>query len=80
MVNSFVRRAEIVDPEENGARFSKEQQEADKVVRDHSGDLFPGLFFRHQHLPNRITDEDDGVMRCVRCNWEVATFLNENLL
>ena len=72
MVNSFVRRAEIVDTEGNGARFNKEQQEADKTVRDHGGDLFPGLFLRTVPRPtNRMVDQDDGVVRCIRCNWEV---------
>ena len=72
MVHSFVQRAEIVDPEENGARFNKEQQEADKAVRDHSGDLFPGLFLGTVPRPaNRMVDHDDGVLRCIRCNWEV---------
>ena len=61
-----------MDPEGNGARFNKEQQQADKAVRDHSGDLFPGLFLRTVPRPaNRMVDEDDGVLRCIRCNWEV---------
>jgi hypothetical protein len=77
MVNSFVRRAELVDPEGNGARFSKEQEEADKTVRESTGDLFPGLFFKVvQHLPNRMVDQDDGVMRCIRCNWEVSNLFS----
>jgi hypothetical protein len=71
MVNAFVRRAEIVDPDINGARFSKEQQEADKAVRDGKDDLFPGLFFKAVHPPNRTIDNEDGVLRCIRCNWEV---------
>lgn len=72
MVNAFVRRAEIVDPDINGARFSKEQQEADKAVRDGKDDLFPGLFFKAvQHPLNRTIDNEDGVLRCMRCNWEV---------
>jgi len=72
MVNSLVRRAELVDPEGQGARFNKEQAEADKCVRDHGGDLFPGLFHRTR-LPrgNRVVDEADGVLRCIRCHWEV---------
>jgi hypothetical protein len=61
-----------VDPEGNGARFSKEQQEADKTVRDNNSDLFPGLFVRPvPHPMNRMIDQDDGVLRCIRCNWEV---------
>ena len=77
-MNSFVRRAEIVDPEGNGARFNKEQQEADKAVRDDHQDLFPGLFLRTvQHPPNRMLDQDDGVLRCIRCNWEVYISLDE---
>jgi len=76
MVTSFVRRAEIVDPDRNGARFNKEQQEADKAVRDHGGDLFPGLFVNNVPRPlNRMVDQDDGVVRCIRCNWEVMNHL-----
>ena len=61
-----------MDPEGNGARFNKEQEEADKVVRDLHGDLFPGLFPRTvPHPTNRVVDVEDGVMRCLRCNWEV---------
>jgi len=72
MVNSYVRRAEIVDPDRSGARFNKEQQEADQAVRDHVGDLFPGSFVNNIHHPtNRMVDQDDGVLRCIRCNWEV---------
>ena len=71
MVSSFVRRAEMVDPEGNGTRFRKEQEDADKAVRETNGDLFPGLFFKPaQRLPNRMVDPDDGVLRCIRCNWE----------
>ena len=63
-----------MDPEGNGARLNKEQQEADKSVRDHSGDLFPGLFLRTVPRPaNRMVDQEDGVVRCIRCNWEVFT-------
>lgn len=62
-----------MDPERTGARFNKEQQEADKAVREHSGDLFPGLFLNIVPRPtNRMVDQDDGVLRCVRCNWEVS--------
>jgi hypothetical protein len=71
-VCSFVRRAEIIDPEGTGARFNKEQREADKAVRDDHNDLFPGLFFKGLARQNRMMDEDDGVMRCIRCNWEVC--------
>jgi hypothetical protein len=72
MVNAFVRRAELGDPDGNGARYYKEQMEADKAVRDGKGDLFPGLFFNAiQHPPNRMIDAEDGVLRCIRCNWEV---------
>ena len=71
MVNSYVRRAEILDPQGTGARYIKEQGEADKAVRDAAGNLFPGMFFKVAHPTNRIADEDDGVMRCIRCNWEV---------
>ena len=72
MVNSFVRRAELVDPDINGARFSKEQEEADKAVRDGKDDLFPGLFFTAVQRPrNRMVDAEDGVLRCIGCNWEV---------
>src|SRR5579871_1371909 len=73
MVNSFVRRAEIIDPEGSGARFNKEQEEADKFVRNHGADLFPGLFHRRHRLQhsNRVVDQTDGVLRCVQCSWEV---------
>jgi|SRR5579859_2462384 len=73
MVHAYVRRAELVDPEVSGARFTKEQAEADKQVRDAKDDLFSGLFFTVHRLPNanRMLDEEDGVMRCIRCNWEV---------
>jgi hypothetical protein len=72
MVHAYVRRAELVDTEGTGMRWNKEQAEADNQVRGHSGDLFPGLFFRHaSHHINRTVDAEDGVMRCIRCNWEV---------
>jgi hypothetical protein len=72
MVTAYVRRAELVDPEITGARFSREQEDADKAVRDGKDDLFPCLFFKAvQHPPNRIIDAEDGVHRCIRCNWEV---------
>jgi len=72
MVNSFVVRAELVDPEGSGARFNKEKTEADKAVRDAQANLFPGYFMKHvQHPLNRMMDHDDGVLRCIRCHWEV---------
>ena len=72
MVHAYVRRAELLDTEVTGVRFNKEQAEADQQVRDHSGDLFPGLFLgRATHPTNRTVDAEDGVMRCIRCNWEV---------
>jgi hypothetical protein len=70
MVNTFVRRAELTDPEGNGARFYKEQIEADKTVQDANGDLFPGLFFRVRPHTKTV-DREDGVLRCTRCHWEV---------
>jgi hypothetical protein len=73
MVTSFVRRAELVDPEITGARFHKEQQEADKTVRDTQPDLFPGAFFNGgPQAPRRLPDPADGVLRCARCHWEVS--------
>src|SRR5262245_28285011 len=41
MVNSYVQRATLVDSEDTGARFVKEQQEADLLVQNHRNDLFP---------------------------------------
>lgn len=73
MVTAFVRRAELVDPEVTGARFHKEQGEADKAVRDSQSDLFPGAFFHGvANAPRRLPDPADGVLRCARCHWEVA--------
>lgn len=70
-----------MDPEGNGARFSKEQQDADKAVRDNNGDLFPGLFVRTVPRPmNRMVDQDDGVLRCIRCNWEVHYIIGKLLI
>ena len=60
-----------MDPEGTGARYYKEQAEADKAVREAHGNLFPGLFFKVSLATNRILDETDGVTRCIRCNWEV---------
>jgi hypothetical protein len=71
MVNSIVRRSELVDPEGQGSRYHREQADADKVVRDHADDLFPGLFPMRLTHGNRMLDEEDNVLRCVRCNWEV---------
>lgn len=71
MVNSIVRRSELVDPESQGSRFHREQADADKLVRDHANDLFPGLFHTRVIHGNRLRDEEDNVLRCVRCNWEV---------
>jgi hypothetical protein len=71
MVNSIVRRSELVDPEGQGSRFHREQADADKVVRDHANDLFPGLFHTRVIHGNRLRDEEDNVLRCLRCNWEV---------
>ena len=61
-----------MDTEGTGSWFNKEQAEADKQVRDAGTDLFPGLFFnRVPRLPNRTVDAEDGVLRCIQCNWEV---------
>lgn len=68
-----------MDPEGTGARYYKEQAEADKAVRDANGDLFPGLFFKVSHAINRILDETDGVTRCIRCNWEVLPLSLEDV-
>jgi hypothetical protein len=65
-----------VDPEGAGVRFIKEQQLADKAVKDAAGDLFPGLFYKFRpQYPNRMLDQEDGVVRCIRCHWEVSSFL-----
>ena len=72
-MTSFVRRAELVDPEGTGARFHREQEEADKAVRDVQADLFPGSFFQGANpAPRRLPDPADGVLRCARCHWEVS--------
>lgn len=72
MVHAYVRRAELADTECTGMRWNKEQAEADQQVKNHQQDLFPGLFLRHVPRPaNRTVDAEDGVMRCIRCNWEV---------
>ena len=65
-----------MDPAGTGARYAKEQAEADKAVFDARGNLFPGLFFKVVHPTNRIADQDDGVLRCIRCNWEVHHLVN----
>ncbi|KAF3942192.1 hypothetical protein ABW19_dt0209493 [Dactylella cylindrospora] len=73
MIDTFVVRAELQSPHEEGQALRKQQAEALKMIEQDKNDL-KGLFggiFNKKSAPMAIYDPEDGVMRCPECNWEI---------
>jgi hypothetical protein len=70
MVNEFVQRAVRVH-DDGAQKFLNEMSESEKLVAGDRENLFPGVFFSNDKRPRRMVDTTDGVLRCIRCNWEV---------
>jgi hypothetical protein len=69
MANEFVQRAVSHG---TGDKLVKEMAESEKLVAEERDQLFPGIFFSNDTNPRRMVDAEDGVLRCIRCNWEVT--------
>lgn len=73
MIDTFVVRAELQSPHEEGLALRQQQDEALKMVEADKSDskgLFGGMFARKSDLLP-IYDPADGVARCPDCNWEI---------
>ncbi|ODQ51838.1 hypothetical protein SAICODRAFT_49842, partial [Saitoella complicata NRRL Y-17804] len=73
MVDLFVSKVEVEDPEGEGRTLREHQKEQRVMVEEHraSGEgLFPGLF-KNKFRGTRMMDLGDQVMRCASCGWEV---------
>ncbi|BFZ62852.1 E3 ubiquitin ligase [Saitoella coloradoensis] len=73
MVDLFVSKAEVDDPEGEGRMLREHQKEQRVMVEEHRASeqgLFPGLF-KARYQGTRMMDPGDQVMRCASCGWEV---------
>jgi hypothetical protein len=78
MVQMFTGRAELLDKGETTKEHIKNQkEEADRLELDKGnghptqGGLFGGLFKPKEVTLRPVIDDDDGVMRCPHCAWEL---------
>lgn len=73
MIDTFVQRALLQSPHEEGQALKQQKEEALKMVdadKSDSRGLFGGMFARRSDL-QPIYDPADGVARCPDCNWEI---------
>lgn len=70
MVDVFVYRMEVLDPEGEGRLVRKHQEEQRQRMEKNKGNLFFDLFPETIHA-GALCDREDGVMRCMRCFWEI---------
>ena len=87
MIETFVLRAELSSPHDEGAEMRKLQAEAlaaverDKATtgKGRKGGLFQGLFnARPKVIKYGVRDDTDGILRCPDCIWEVVAGICEN--
>ncbi|KAK6528851.1 E3 ubiquitin ligase [Orbilia ellipsospora] len=74
MIDTFVVRAELQSPHEEGLAFRQQQEEALKLVDADKNDakgLFGGMFTKKPNGGMAIYDPEDGVARCPDCSWEI---------
>ncbi|KAK6340787.1 E3 ubiquitin ligase [Orbilia brochopaga] len=72
MIDTFVFRAELQSPHEEGQALRQQQAEALKLIETDKGSskgLFGGSFAKK--YANVVFDPEDGVARCPECNWEI---------
>ncbi|KAJ6262398.1 hypothetical protein Dda_3206 [Drechslerella dactyloides] len=72
MIDTFVVRAELQSPHDEGQALRQQQSEALKLIetdKSNSKGLFGGMFTKKN--ANAIYDPEDGVARCPDCNWEI---------
>ncbi|KTW30131.1 hypothetical protein T552_00609 [Pneumocystis carinii B80] len=70
MVDVFVHRIEALDPEGEGKHVRKHQEDHRKRMEENRDNLFFDLFLETK-FTNVLCDREDGVMRCMRCYWEI---------
>ncbi|KAF3906382.1 hypothetical protein ABW20_dc0104555 [Dactylellina cionopaga] len=71
MIDTFVIRAELQSPHDEGLALRQQQAEALKMVETDKGDskgLFTGMFTKKL---SPIYDPEDRVARCPDCTWEI---------
>ncbi|KAF3915927.1 hypothetical protein AA313_de0205381 [Arthrobotrys entomopaga] len=74
MIDTFVVRAELQSPHEEGLALRQQQEEALKLVDVDKNDakgLFGGMFAKKPNGGMAIYDPEDGVARCPDCSWEI---------
>ncbi|EPS42729.1 hypothetical protein H072_3323 [Dactylellina haptotyla CBS 200.50] len=74
MIDTFVIRAELQSPHDEGQTLRSQQQEALKMVEADKNDpkgLFTGMFAKKANGGNALYDPEDGVARCPDCTWEI---------
>ncbi|EMR10936.1 hypothetical protein PNEG_01081 [Pneumocystis murina B123] len=70
MVDVFVHRMEASDPEGEGKHVKKHQEDQRKRMEENRDNLFFDLFVETK-FTSVLCDREDGVMRCMRCYWEI---------
>ncbi|KAG5440768.1 hypothetical protein PCK2_000204 [Pneumocystis canis] len=70
MVDVFVRRMEMLDPDGEGCSARKHQQEQRQRMENNKESLFYNLFLETSFAGVLCNREDD-VIRCMRCCWEI---------
>ncbi|KAF8416700.1 hypothetical protein EV426DRAFT_709585 [Tirmania nivea] len=85
MIDTFVIRAELSSPHDQGAELRKLQAEAlaaverDKNATGRRSGLFQGLFTaKPMAFKYGVRDGDDDILRCPDCIWEVSNGICEN--
>ncbi|KAK6350821.1 E3 ubiquitin ligase [Orbilia javanica] len=73
MIDTFVQRAVLQSPHEEGLALKQQKEEALKVIELDRSDprgLFGGMFTRRPDS-QPVYDPADGVARCPDCHWEI---------
>lgn len=73
MCSVLLEQELLVNPHGEARDLRDRQLEQELLFMSHQPDGFPGLFRDHggHNHGGRVEDEEEHVMRCVRCHWEI---------
>lgn len=73
MCSILVEQELSTNPSDGGKLLRDRQKEQELLLISHHSTGFPGLFRDHwaSNHGGRVEDEEEHVMRCVRCHWEI---------